>query len=398
MSAKKSSPHALLCWERGGGTGHIVKLSIVGKSLFERGWRVSCLARYPVSAYRLLGELLDNLFQSPALRPLQDSGMALRKPSLDFTDILAYAGFADAASLSCQLRQLDSIFTAAAPDLIVADFAPVTCLASRGRIPTIRLGSSFCLPPSTIDRFPRLRKDGERASDPEKLYSTVRKVCESFGMQQPESLPQAIGGDIDIVTCHPAFDIYAKFRHQSASGPLLQLFEPLAAPQSTNIFYYLAGDYQPNEKILEALIETGIPLRGYLRGPTDRQRALCRDAGVHYSEEPLDTQRELASAAAIVHNGGINLLHEAASAGRYQIVFPRHLEQQLNASLLRRHGIGEGISPHLEATQIKRLVIKLIAGLPDHTALRRVAQNLQSPGNSLEKFLMVADKLVERNI
>ncbi len=392
-NSKTVPPHALLSWECGGGSGHISELQVVAKALRERGWRVSCLARYPVAVYRKFGEILEQVFQAPVLRPIEDTGLQQHRPSVDFADILAFAGFADIDSLNCQLQQLNSILAQIKPDLIVADFAPATCLAGRGRIPIIRIGASFYLPPSTIAKYPRLRKQGERVIDAAKVLQTVRKACRQSGLASPKSLPQAVGGNCDIVACHSAFDIYSKLRPQPANGPLEPFPEPLPEAQVNSIFFYLSGEYPPNEKILEALIATGIPLRGYLRGPTARQRQLCSAAGIFYSDKPLDIKQALDSAAVVVHNGGINFMQEIVAAARYQIVFPRHLEQQLNAARLKRLNIGTEISPHGEIVQITRRIKEVFAARPEYADLHSAAVKLQLPRESLSQLLNAVDRL-----
>lgn len=386
-------PHALLSWESGGGTGHVSEMRVVGEALAARGWTLSCMARYPVAVWRRMGAHLGQIHQAPALRPLEDTGISLRQPSVDFADILAFTGFANEATLECQLRQLDSVLAAVDPDLVVADFAPVTCLATRGRIPTIRIGSSFYLPPAGIREFPRLRQEGRNLVDPRRTLRVVRSVCRKLGLSQPSTLPGAIGADADVVTCHPGFDIYSKLRAEAAHGPLKAFPDILPAPGSSDIFFYLSGEYQPNERVLESLAGAGVALRGHLRGPTDKQREICKRARIEFSETPLDIQLEMRRANTVIHNGGINLMQEVAAAGRYQIVFPRHLEQQLNARRLRALGLGMAISPRLEPEAMGKCLREAMDRHPGQADIEERARSLRHPAESLSRLLGTVDRL-----
>ncbi len=331
----------LLAWEAGAGHGHARRLAILGEALHARHWRVSHCGRYLEAEFERLGRFAEHVFQAPIVR-----GRALpgdRLPA-DYGELLEVMGFGAAQSLAPLIRADRAILEACRPDIVIADFAPAMVLAARGIAPVLVVGDGFVVPPAHLAAFPPLRPGAAPGAGHRDLRTALGAVLGPGARIGALALPALIGGDAQVVTVLPEFDVYASYRTESAAGRLGPLPPPCARwEEDAGVIFYLAGDYLPTAGLLQAIGESGASARGYIRGATGEHAKIARQYGIELSAEPLPLAECLSGGPLVAHHGGIETVQEAAAAGCAQCLFPRHLEQAANAAAVRAHGLGIAI-------------------------------------------------------
>jgi len=226
-----------------------------------------------------------------------------------------------------------------APDLTVADHAPTLCLAAYRAVPTVLMGTGFCLPPATLGRFPPL-VPGQAPVVPEsQLLEVLREVQRRRGRPAPDTLPGLFAAADRFVTALPEIDPYPG-REEPYVGPLEPLAEPSSPPAEPSYFAYLSADYGRLEEVLAVLAGTGCRGSAYLRGAAPALRDRVRGLGVEVLDRPRPLAEVVSAAAVVVHHGGAATTQFALSAGRPQLCLPQHLEQALTARCLHQLGVG----------------------------------------------------------
>lgn len=322
----------------GAGLGHVRRLQRVARALEAAGWE-------PWFAIRSIGTLADELLdagwpvlQAPVLPSLAPTKEAFK--ATDFADIMAICGYADADALLPPVRGWDALLAAVDPAAVVADYCPVLPLATHGRVPMISFGDGFVSPPGTVYPFPKMREQGTVISTYEALSDNAARVAKAIGRPPPPDLAALYAGDRQVVATLPELDIYAQDRAGKAAGPLGPLPDPIPLPANApdEVFVYLAIDFPHTRKVLQALINGRVRASVFIRGAPEPLNAQLRQAGLTVHDKPPPLTEALAKIPLIIHHGGIGTTEEALAIGRVQLLFPRHLEQSLNARQVMRFG------------------------------------------------------------
>ena len=125
-------------WEMGGGLGHVVPLLAVARGLREHGHRPVLALRDVVEPAFLLRPDGFAVVQAPAWQPPR----ARRGPATaTLADIFVVMGFGHRDRIHAIVAAWDGLIGLVRPKLVVAEFSPGLCLAARGRVPVVAIGS-----------------------------------------------------------------------------------------------------------------------------------------------------------------------------------------------------------------------------------------------------------------
>lgn len=318
------------------GYWHAVLARRLAEALTARGATVIVAASDPGLVSEFLPDTVT-LVQAPFHVPPDHVLRGLRTRS--FADILGAAGWRDATVLAGLVRAWDGVFTLARADRLVADHAPTALLAARGRVPAMRIGLGFTLPPSDADAFPVLVDTAPCFDDHALVANAAGPVLRRTGKALAR-LPQALEAEATAVTCLGELDPYRAQRRGAMVGPLEVLPSPSPAPPEGPIVAYLVADDPRTTPALAGLVATRRPVIAHVRDARAEAIAGWQAAGIEVHVRPLDFVEAVRGAALVVHHGGAGACHVAATAGRPQLLLPRHLEQELNARALERLGVG----------------------------------------------------------
>ncbi len=363
---------ALLAWELGAGLGHARRLVTIARALFERGF--SCTV-----AGRELWAIPDE-FRALGIPILQAPHHLSQAPrdfvARGYADIIAGCGFARAEILWPTVLGWDGMIDVVQPDVIVADYSPMLALAAFGRVPVVSIGDGFVLPPPHLPEMPRLREDGSDMAGEATMLAAAATVQGRRGLPSPGTIPGMVGGEAHVVCTYPETDVFRDLRLEPATGPLESAPSPLSPPPRPAIFAYLAADHGGTPKLLQALINTKLPLAVFVRDVSPSLRDALRSAGATVHDRPPLLPEVLREASLVVHHGGIGTIETCLALGRPQLLSPRHLEQTANAGALAKLGVSTRLRSQFELAEAQELALRASDSFFMTEAARRVAADL----------------------
>jgi len=295
----------LLGWELGGGQGHIQRLATLARILEAHGVEPV----FALKSYNIKG--MSFPWQIVFAPRLPFSG---RSESYTFADILETFGFGNTNLLRSHLQTWRSILLEVKPSLIITDHAPGLVLAAHGLVPTLVTGDSFAVPPP-VEVFPPLRfpVPSESVQRQEQVSNTVAEVVK---LDAP--LGQVLSGDASFIFGIPELDPYRHLRtnDQYVSVHITPIPNDLYRADGP-AWAYLYDDYPYRDLVLQVL----------------------------RSESEFKPLTEVLSGKSLaIHHGSSTTAITCLLAGIPQLVFPRHLEHQLNAIALSQLGVATMIA------------------------------------------------------
>lgn len=362
----------LFTWELGGGMGHVMSLNRFAARLARHDVRLVAAAKNLESA-RILRDAGVETLQAPRW-PVDFLTSAERatQSSATMHDVLAAFGLANEDALRNLLDQWDVILKTVQPDLVVADYAPLSCLMSFGRIPLLIAGNGYTQPPSEMKRFPLIHRSYAPQLNEDETLATVNRAMRSVGRSALERLPQIFAADARFVETFPLLDPYAVQRLEPANGPVFESPPIARHPDADAILVYLSRGCELHPDIVDAL--QPFASRLYIHAPeltSDQSGGFARQgARIHANMLPL--RETLPSAGLVIHLGGSGLAAEALAAGVPQLILATHIEQQLNGSALEDAGLGQMIRAFDPQSRISSGMIEAL--LADDAMAQRAAQ------------------------
>lgn len=382
----------LLVWEMGAGLGHIRRLLVVAEALRQRGWQ-------PVIAQRTIHTLADEvraagfpMLPVPPMVSLAPRDQPFR--ALTYADIMAISGYARMDVLEPLLDAWDGLLRYVDPALVIGDYCPILPMAARGRYRFLAFGDGFVVPPHEPEAFPPLREVGQAIHPVARMTEEVNGLLAKRGQPVIERLGQLVAGDAQVVTTLPELDVYHAYRSQPASGPLDEPPPPRALPEAPRLFVYLAADFANTRKVLQAVVNAGVPAEAFIRDANVKLREQLRQAGMIVHDTPPPLAERLNQASVVLHHGGMGTLETALAMGCAQLLAPRHLEQTLNARNLQRRQIAGLLDPN-DIGSSREIIAR---GLADRDWQRRMgdlARRLDSrrPLSSLQHMVEAVEQL-----
>lgn len=329
----------LIGWESGGGFGHVSRMRMAARALKARGHEPVLAVKDLIEPAPLVKDEPYPVLQGPYYaRPTPARFQPFAAAT--FADILAAIGFFDADELSSVLRGWDALFDVVRPDLVLAEYAPIMVLAARGRFPTVMYGSGFTVPPADLSEYPRLQPRVKVSMAEPDVLAVVQEAQRRRGGPVPERLAEIFDCGHRFPCTFPELDPYRQIRHEPVIPPLGDLPPPSAAPKEGRFFAYLAADAPKLERKISALVKSGVPGGIFLRAPSAELKAKLKNTNLALYDEPPPLKDVLPDVRFVVHHGGAGTCEACLTAGRPQIVFPRHLEQTLSAGSLNALGVG----------------------------------------------------------
>jgi UDP:flavonoid glycosyltransferase YjiC (YdhE family) len=339
----------LLCWELGGGLGHVGRLAPVARRLALRGHVVAVALREP----RHGATLFPGRQLFPAPQPAQARGERIVEPNT-FADILYNAGARDAATLKQVVDEWRAIFDQVRPDVLVLDFSPLALLAAQGyATKTVLLGNGHAVPP---DVSPLPDCCPWRNSYPDRLLRTEHRVLAEFNQQliaQGKPPLARVGelftrADANWIATFPELDHYpdrpaGNHEYVGAWSELHSKKKPSwPAGDGPRVFAYLKTAPLAAQ-VLAELERRGLPTVAFV--PDAEEAGLPSIRGcVRVSREPIDMgQAARQCDLAILHSGHSNA--RFLQAGKPVLALPLSGEQELMSRNIIRLGVGEVIHP-----------------------------------------------------
>jgi rhamnosyltransferase subunit B len=376
-------PRVLLGQDYGEGFGHAARLVPIAQALERRGVETYLAVPDFVTTLPVLKASGLPFVQAPHKSAPQRREFEGRV-SASFADILARGGFDQPQWLLAHLLAWQGLLDLYRPDLIIADYAPVLSLAAFGKVPVVRVGTGYTVPPADEEKFPKLY-NGALLIGEEAVLACVREAQRERGREVPRALPEIVRGAAAFITHLDRFDPYAAHRRKKlATGPLKPLPAPASGPPEVDYFAYVTASYDGVRTVLDALRASGLTGSLYARGARPESIAELRRRGFTVHETPPPLAEVAALAALVVHHGGIGTTESVLALGRPQLVIPRHAEQTLNGWVVGRQGAALTLPMPRELTRdgIEDALQRLRGDASFTEAARQAAHEVAAAGPS----------------
>lgn len=339
----------LLAWELGGNGGHALRLAAIARRLLGCGHEVAMAVQRPDamrSARDLEGRIA--LRQAPVWPGLWRHGGA--EPLCDpatFGDVLANLGFADSGAVEYLLRAWNGLMTDLAPDILVADFAPLALLAARDRMPRIAVGTGFTVPPSDGATFLPFEQGASARIEETMLLAVANRALDALGGRRLDRLPELGAAEAVLPGTFAPLDPYNGHRREPLLPPFLSApVPPRSQSGGDAIFAYLPGMDAQGEaaKALERAARAGRRVGLYAPGLAPSHVQALAASGIGVLSRPLAPEAIVAQARIVVCAGGQGLVSLALASGIPLVLDPSNVEQRLTARALATEGLARTVS------------------------------------------------------
>ncbi|MEM0954688.1 MAG: hypothetical protein AAGI24_11165 [Pseudomonadota bacterium] len=329
----------LLASQWGGGAGHARKLLALADGLVAMGHEPVLALPDLLAARHVERRRGHTILQAPVSR----ARVLKRQPTRSFADIMAQQGFADPAVLHPVADAWDSLLQRLQPDVVVADYAPILCLAARDRFPLLCVGVPFCLPPGSMANFPALNSEARASMEESSLLLHANQWLKSQDREPLAALPAIHPDDASFCFGLSMLDPYRDQPRRRLPQPYREVTDmPLPRPEPRErlpVFAYLSARHKPAVTLLLALAKKGVLVEASLR---DFNRTVARrlaGAGVIVHEGLANLREAMLRNSIYIHHGSEGAAVDGLYCGRPQLCVPMDLEKQLISRALREQGV-----------------------------------------------------------
>lgn len=369
----------LMAWELGANMGHLDRMLLTARVLRRRGHEVVFALKDLSRAHgRVVGEGFT-VMQSPIWLPRM-----ARPPGLvNFSAVLASAGWLDPGGLAGLLSGWRTLFDLCRPDLLVCDHAPTAMLAARAcPFPVAAVGNGFEVP-AFGDVFPALHywDAADTAACAGSDATVLRAVNAALAALGQPALPRltALFADVlCIVASLPELAHYPAYPDSVVRvGPSF-VDDAGALPQWPDgdgwpVFAYLSPEHSHFAALMAALRQPGLRSVVHAKGLS---AAAARELGapnIRFEPAPVRMGPATAQARIVLSHASVGTVSAAALAGCVQLVLPNHMEQYMVGRRVVEAGIGLMVEPGSRGADYPALLRRLIDDTSFSAAARALA-------------------------
>jgi UDP:flavonoid glycosyltransferase YjiC (YdhE family) len=346
----------LYVWEFGGGLGHLTTALPLAQEYRRLGHEVSFAVKDLAAARVVLPAADYRIYQAPLCAP---KPMPAGYQPVSYAEILLSQGLGDPHKLGALVRAWLDFFELARPDLLVLDFSPIAMLAaSMAGIRRCTIGHGFFLPPrlNPVPPFVEGADPARVARSEALLLSAINCVRQKFRRAPLACLAEFFDADLDLLTTWPEIEHYPQRRDATYWGPVLMRggmgkLPDWPSASGPKLFVYLRGENGALPNVLRAIQDIGAVALVYAPGARLESLERLRDDRIVLSATPYETSNAIATADAVVCNGGFGTVCEALLAGKPMLCLPLHREQQIVAGQLKRLGVAETVEELMPVPQ-----------------------------------------------
>lgn len=352
-SAAKDRPlRFFLAWEIGAGFGHVVPLAQIARPLLDAGHEVH-LALLDLSTARAA---LGDLAAHPRLRVWQSPHWSLSLHGAGdaacYAELLFRAGYLDAHRLTGLVDGWDTMFRHVKPDLLLAEHAPTSLLAARGRrFPRAVIGSGFFVPVRETP-IPSFREWeaiplSRVAQSEAQVLDSCNAILAARGAPALQNLAELVRGDEQFLITVPELDYCAQRakdpgqRYYGALPPATH-GKPAVWPAGNEpaVFAYLRAEYRGAEQALQSLAAGPWRVLAVVPGLPRARAAELSTSKMSVLTDPVDMEEVTRTSDAVVCNSGSGTVTTALHAGKPLVMLPLHVEQYIVARRIQNLGAG----------------------------------------------------------
>lgn len=391
----------LFTYEFGGGYGHVNRLAEVAKNLGSNHRLVFAVpdpsvGRRALEALHLKAEIVQGVAW-PAL-PNPD---IRRVPTYTFADAICLFGYNEFERLLSKCLRWATLLWKAAPDLIVADWAPTVRIVSEGRVPTVTLGNGYTVPPRgqplpPIRPWSHVLPPSSRYNEGQ-LLANVNRVRDQFAGRAVHFFADLFHGDKTFVCTIDEFDPYHRFRRQKTIWPFNVPQPSLAVAERTNeIFCYLDNGHPALREVLAAIRVLDAKAEIYIRGSDPQTIAQQCSAKARIHTKPANLAEVLPATHALIHHAGLGTAYAGLAAAVPQLVLPAQLEHEVTARGLEQFQCSKSYVADTKAQHIAEGLRQLLENEVFSSAALKAQTDLAArrPENPLAPILEACESFL----
>ncbi|WP_190295007.1 glycosyltransferase [Methyloversatilis sp. RAC08] len=381
MHRRTAVSRVLLAWELGANMGHLDRMLLTARELRRRGHEVTFALKDLSRAHGRVVSEGFSVVQSPIWLPR----MAKSPGLVNFSAVLASAGWLDPAGLAGLLSGWRTLFDLCSPDLLVCDHAPTAMLAARAcRFPVAAVGNGFEVP-AFGDVFPALHywdaaDTAVCAASDATVLRAVNAALAALGQPGLPRLTALFADILCIVASLPELAHYPvypdsvvrvgpSFVDDAGAQPQWPKDEGKDDREGIPVFAYLSPEHADFAPLMAALRQPGLRSVVHAKGLS---AATARELGapnIRFEAAPVRMDLATAQARIVLSHASVGTVSAAALAGCVQLVLPNHMEQYMVGRRVVEAGIGLMVEPGSRGTDYPALLRRLI----DDTAFSEAA-------------------------
>jgi hypothetical protein len=388
-----------LCWELGGGYGHLTRLRPVVRLFRERGFQVYLIARDLSSAERIVPHDEAMLLQAPFRQGASQQQFSVTPT---FAHILHNVGYGDFEELEALVDAWRSLFETIGPDLIVADHSPTALLSARTLgLPSVVCGTGFPCPPDESPLTPMLTSPPAEARQFPAVEQCVRnqinRVLSKHGRPALERVTELYHSQTSrILLTFAELEHYPYRQGEKYWG--CWPFQPGVPPDwpagaGPRLFGYLQC-YPQLPNLLEVLARLQWPTLLFVPGIDSGLRSRFESASLRFSDRMVDLRAIHGDHDIGITHANFGTVTALLLSGIPLLSIPRHLEQLLVANAVERLGAGVTALSHDIARCGQALAV--LAGNPQLRSSARAFADRYSHFSPKRHFDEIADEFDKR--
>lgn len=338
----------LMCWELGGGYGHLATLVPIARTLTGRGHRVIAALKILDPQTQALRDAGAECVQAPVWTQTQAADAAL-----NYSQLLLKVGYQKTALLNANLGLWRDLIQHHQPDLLVIDHAPTAQLAALSLDrPAVTLNTGFGTPPGTSP-FPALQPGAgtgaELAAADRAALETINRALERVDARPLSRMAELFAHSENLLLTLPELDHYPQREGGDYWGPVLSTEEGQSftwpGDEQTRIFAYLKPEFVGLPDLLEALQSLPCQVVVHISRIADELKAKFESPTLRFLSSPANIQQVIDQADVTVCHAGHGLSARLLMAGRKLVLIPLHIEQAMLAERLTRSGLAVSVYP-----------------------------------------------------
>lgn len=389
MDGKKNKT-ALICWELGGGLGHITPIIALAKHLLIKDYQIVIAAK-DLSHQGLLQNDKVLWLQAPQL-PKTAPTQSL---SSCFSETLLKLGYSSPNKLTKVINDWLVVYQKVKPSHIFFDFSPSAQLAFFNKSDKkILIGSTFSDPyiEQGINGLYDSNKSAIAQKHQELLLENISIACRTTQITPPKDfndIYSVLSGRIYFTIEElDHFKNRKKLNNQFYIGSITHIKitqSEWPAPDINNqktqkkIFAYISADELSNS-LLQALILSKHSCLICMKSKNPINFEL--PSHIHITNKPMDINTIISECDLIITNASSNVTTEVSMAGIRHIVWPTMLEQKILADIAIEAKLAQAMDP----TSPERIALQINRELKRNSSIRLKMKEKYKEFNSKEKL------------
>ncbi len=338
-----------LCWELGGGYGHLAGFQILAHKLTQRKHTVNALLRETTRAADFFK--LDTLKIEAA--PFFRSSKKYSSPTISYADIIQRLGYQSINTLLPLVKHWRKKFIDHKTELVIADYSPTALLAARTLgIPATDYGAGFFSPPAVYPLptlTPWLRSEaGFLEYIENQVLVVINEVLRHYSKAELSYLYELFEIEENFLCTFPELDHYSDRSTGTYWGPEFSNDVGITArwPKNNkkNIFAYLHRSYPFLDELLLSFgkIEENI-LVHCVGLPSEKIKKYTFN-NVIFCKDPVKMKSLAGKADFVISHSGHGSTAACLLMSIPQLLLPTQLEQMTLANKLKQSKLCETIS------------------------------------------------------